>query len=623
MENQPNAAQHQAMPHGTPSARKQTVVHEMVHADMWILEDNVNMHGDARDRKIPQLTRPKACWEMLGATRSWEKLIPALIAVLYFIMYGRYGFSDTDDGFMTGFAWRVFKGETIYKDFIYVRTPLTPLIHAAVMHLVPLNYYIITERALFYIIILSYSYLATVVLRKIFYDDDSLRKHGWVYTSAFFVFSVHNFPPFAWYTIDGVFFSAAGAYFLFVKRKASWATSIIAAALLIASALTKQSFYLMPLIGCVYLCIVRRKLRDVGAYLATCAAMLLVFVLELKHLDILTNFLNQTRNLTHIKDAIHAGVIDYVSEGARYLGYCLIVIVCMRLVVPMLPARLSFVSVLKKRLIVFLGIVFVLNMLYAARNIFHSEVAWIPQMGIGYSQAMFLIAAYFTIEEMKQNIYRGASFFVLMMIAWSASISWGYPSPLLFSAPLVFGGVRMAHRYGDLNVPSSKVASLVLSFGIVVFTVCNLFPYRDLDGRLHDHRDLGKLTPRLSGIIGGDKDCAKLTEFLKLQRKYGDRFITLSSFTTSHFITGTINPAPADWLHNSEVASKSDEIFSQLNSDDLYAIVDIQKRKEDAVEDQLQTSDFSPMVEKNWRLLEVDKWYKVYATSKYIESHEM
>jgi len=71
------------------------------------------------------------------------------------------------------------------------------------------------------------------------------------------------------------------------------------------------------------------------------------------------------------------------------------------------------------------------------------------------------------------------------------------------------------------------------------------------------------------------------------------------------------------------VASKSDEIFSQLNSDDLYAIVDIQKRKEDAVEDQLQTSDFSPMVEKNWRLLEVDKWYKVYATSKYIESHEM
>jgi hypothetical protein len=588
---------------------------------MWTLEDNVDMHGDALNRKISRLTRPKAYWEMLEATRGWKRLAPALIAVLYFIVYGRYGFSDTDDGFMTGFAWRVFSGATIYKNFIYVRTPLTPLIHAAIMHLVPLDYYIITERALFYIIMLSCSYLATVVLRKVFHEDDSLREHGWVYTSAFFVFSVHNFPPCAWYTIDGIFFSVVGTYFLFVKRRASWAASIIAATLLIASALTKQSFYLMPLIGFAYLCVVRRKLRDLSAYLATCAVLLFVFVLELKHLGILTDFLNQTRNLTHIKDAIHAGIIVYASEGARYLGYCLIVIVCMRLVVPMLPTRLRFLSVLKNRLIVFLGIFFVLDMLYAARNIFHSEVAWIPQMGIGYSQAMFLIAAYFTIKEMRQNIYRGASFFVLMMIAWSASISWGYQTPLLFSAPLVFGGVRMARRFGDLNVPSSKVASLVLSFGIVVFAVCNLFPYRDLDGRLHDHRDLGKLTPRLSGIIGGDKDCAKLTEFLNLQRKYGDRFITLSSFTTSHFITGTINPAPADWLHNSEVASKSDEIFSRLNSEDLYAIVDIQKRKEDEAEDQLQTSDFSPMVEKNWRLLEVDKWYKVYATSKYIESH--
>lgn len=600
---------------------RHTVIHEMGHAAKWTLEANVDMREDARKLTITRLTRSKAYWEMLGATRSWKELIPTLLAVLYFIVYGRYGFSDTDDGFMTGIAWRVSKGETIYKDFIHVRTPLSPSIHAAVMHLVPINYYIITERALFYIIILSYSYLATVVLRKVFQSDNSLLEHGWIYTSAFFVFSVHNFPPLAWYTIDGVFFSVVGTYFLFVIRKISWATSIIAATLLIASALTKQSFYLMPLVGCAYLCVVRRKMRDVGAYMATCAVLLFVFVLELKHIGILTSFLNQTRDQTHIKDAIHSSVIVYTSEGGKYLGYCLLFWFCARVVVPMLPARLRFMSVLEKRLIVFLGIFFSLNMLYVARNVFHSEVAWVPQMDIGYSQAMFLIAAYFTVEEIRQNLYRGASFFVLMMIAWSASISWGYQTPLLFSAPLVFGVVRMARRYGDLNVPSSKVALLVLSFGIVVFAACNLYPYRDLDGRLHDHRDLGKLTPRLSGIIAGDKSCAKLTEFLNLQRKYGDRFITLPSFTTSHFITGTINPAPADWLLNADVASKSNEIFSHLNSDDLYAIVDIQERKENAAEDQLRTSDFSTMVEKNWRLLEVDKWYKVYATSKYIDSH--
>src|ERR1039457_6609581 len=99
---------------------------------------------------------------MFCAARGWKELIPILIAVVYFVVFGRYGYSDTDDGFMTGFVWRVFNGATIYKDFIYVRTPLTPLIHAGIMHLVPLNYYIVSERALFYITVLFYSYLATI-----------------------------------------------------------------------------------------------------------------------------------------------------------------------------------------------------------------------------------------------------------------------------------------------------------------------------------------------------------------------------------------------------------------------------------------------------------------------------
>ena len=579
------------------------------------------MHGDAEDREISQLTRFKTYWETLATRSGWKRIAPILIAVLYFVVYGRYGFSDTDDGFVTGFAWRIFNGATVYRDFIYVRTPLTPLIHAFVMKVLPLNDYIISERALFYITVLVYSYLATAALQGIFQDDDSLRKDGWIYTSAFFVFSIHNFPPCAWYTVDGVFFSVAGAYFL-MRRKASLPSAAAAGALLVASALTKQSFYLMPLIGLAYLCIVRRRMRDLVAYLTTCSALVLVFALTLKHLGVLAEFLYQTHVETHVKDAIYAGVNVYLSKGAKYLGYCLIVIVCARLVVPMLPDRLRFLSVLKQPAAVFLGIFFAENMLFVASNIYYSNVAWIPQMELGYAQALFWVAAYFAISEMREDRDRGVSFFVLLMVAWSASISWGYRTPLLFSAPLVFGGVRVAWRLGDWNISSRKVASLVLVGGIVTFGICNLFPYRDLDGRLRDQRDLGDLTPRLSGIIAGDKTFAKLTEFLNLQRKYGDRFITLSAFTTSHFITGTINPAPADWLHNTEVAAKTGEIFSRLNSDDLYALVDIQERREDATEeDPRQASDLSPMVENSWRLLEVGKWYKVYATSRFIEAH--
>jgi hypothetical protein len=126
---------------------------------------------------------------------------------------------------------------------------------------------------------------------------------------------------------------------------------------------------------------------------------------------------------------------------------------------------------------------------------------------------------------------------------------------------------------------------------------------------------LGKLSPRLSGIVAGDKACAKLAEFLNLQRKYGDRFVTLPAFTTSHFITGTFNPAPVDWALNAEVASKTDEIFSRLNSDDLYAIVDVDQSQEMAGDPRFQ-SDLSSMVEKNWKLVETGTWFKIYATSR-------
>jgi hypothetical protein len=107
-------------------------------------------------------------------------LVPFLIAVYYFLLFGRYGFSDTDEGFITGFAWRIVGGERIYRDFIYIRPPLTPLLHAGLMRLVPVDYYVLSERVLFYVLVLFYSYLGMSALRRIFPDDAGLREQGWL-----------------------------------------------------------------------------------------------------------------------------------------------------------------------------------------------------------------------------------------------------------------------------------------------------------------------------------------------------------------------------------------------------------------------------------------------------------
>lgn len=560
---------------------------------------------------------------MLATFKRYKCLVPALIAALYFIVFGRYGFSDTDDGWMTSFAWRLFNGQAIYKDFIYIRPPVTPLIRAAVMNLVPINhYYLISDRALSCVLILSYSYIATTALRRIFPDDDSLREHGWIYTSCFFVFSLHNFSPaFAWYTIDGVFFSVAGAHFLLRGQKNSWISAVAAACLLIAAALTKQSFYPMALIGGAYLCFVRRKVTDIVAYFATCCALLVILAFTFKHYGILSGFIQQTTGSTHISDAIQAGGIYYLEFGLPYFCCCLVVALFAQGIIRLLPRALRHATRVDP-LIVFLAVFFVLDTVFIIWNLAHSRIVFINQEVMGYSQAMFFVAAIFTALVARRNIDQGASFFVLLMISWCASISWGYWTPIWFAAPLIYGLIQGASLLKATAMPPGKAALLTLCFGLATFAICDLCPYRDLDGRLHDNRDLGNLAPRLSGIIAGDKERSKLAEFLKIQRQFGDRFITLSAFATSHFITGTSNPAPIDWSANSEMDSKAGEIFSRLSADDLYAVVDIRQRKKDeAFGDSRWHSDLLTMVENHWALVAVGTWYKVYATAQFMKTH--
>ena len=53
------------------------------------------------------------------------------------MVYAPYGYSGVDEGFITALVWRVLNGELPYVDFIYVRPPGTPLLHAAIQAVLP------------------------------------------------------------------------------------------------------------------------------------------------------------------------------------------------------------------------------------------------------------------------------------------------------------------------------------------------------------------------------------------------------------------------------------------------------------------------------------------------------
>ena len=52
------------------------------------------------------------------------------LALALFLLNGWNAYHPTDDGFILAYSWRVGHGEVPYRDFLYVRMPLTPYLHS-------------------------------------------------------------------------------------------------------------------------------------------------------------------------------------------------------------------------------------------------------------------------------------------------------------------------------------------------------------------------------------------------------------------------------------------------------------------------------------------------------------
>ena len=73
------------------------------------------------------------------------------VTILWTLLYARHGFSNWDEGFVSGLSWRVSLGQVPYLDFLYIRPPRSPLLHALPMLLVPPNLVVMLERAVFFL----------------------------------------------------------------------------------------------------------------------------------------------------------------------------------------------------------------------------------------------------------------------------------------------------------------------------------------------------------------------------------------------------------------------------------------------------------------------------------------
>jgi hypothetical protein len=492
------------------------------------------------------------------------------LAVFYFLWNGFYAFHPTDDGFILGYSWRIFNGEMPYRDFIYMCPPLTPYLHSLTLWL-PEGWQFMANR------FLAYLQLSTIIALPSFWAVSArylkISIFNLALTVIFFFITISFFPPMPWYTIDGLMFSFLGlTLLLFPFSSTSLFKKILLAGLaslsIVMAALCKQSFlFVWPALGIghAFISIIELQKGNIkkshlltpqAAYWITGSLIFAGFYLWLILTGTMTAFIDQVSGVSTARDFIKLGILPYLSIRTGIVfaaGLACAAIIYLEKSRP----HLAILHLLQQniRAIILLSIV-LLAMVSALSDS-------IDPVNLGLILFWFLLGAftaytfkYFTRYSKTQSprlilLYAG-----ILIVAWAASLSGGYNTPLLGLAPafliltIELGRVKTSpERLKLITSPAYVVLALVI---IVTYSYLNYAePYRDL-ARPQLTYNLADIYPKFGDVSTNEVTYNEFEEIEKLKADYiGNQsvpYVIMPDFPIYYFIAGARNPTCIDWF---------------------------------------------------------------------------
>lgn len=525
--------------------------------------------------------------------------------VIYFLLYGSYGYNDADDGYTLAVSWRIFNGEIPYKDFIMVRPPMSPLFHSLTLFLIPENYQIIFERFLCFELFALSSLFASLAIDKVF-NLKTYNINPYLLAIVGFVFSVSNFPPTAWHTVDGVFFASFGIFLL--VRFSNIYMIIFGMLLLFFSALCKQSFYLMPFAGIAYIALIHKNWIKSIVSIISLLIFVGLFVFILSRVNAVQNFMELTSGSTKIADLIKAGVSSYFSVQSIYF---------------LAPFAFWFVAHVffdKKRYLCcvkLIPFVFItLSLLYPLAgfcwDIYYSDfnnnifgnAAFEDTAKILFILSMFLFISRFEIDKKWFTLY------FLTILSWCAGISWGCPSPVMYSTPLVFSFLLISQHYFKV-----KNLRILIIYTFIMGTITYFIAYqkpqlntlrKDLD------YDLSDIFPKLKYIKVGKLTHEKYHDLSRLIEKYGNNFKTLPDMPLSNYLSNTNSPIQLDWVFNAETNNQSESVINRLSENHPIVFIEKKPLMKISNSDLKFHSKVTYYIQENWTKIESTMYFDVY-----------
>jgi len=511
--------------------------------------------------------------------RLWPFFFFAIVAA-YCLVYAPFGINETDGGFLSGLAWQVLNGKTLYADLVYVRPPLPVWLRTLELSLLPEHLAILGERWIFYLKVAAYSWLGAAVLTR--------GNSRWQLAAFAFVLSVHCYPPAAWHTVDGLLFGALAIW----RRSATpdRRGDFLSGLFLVAMLLCKQSFYPMALLWLV---------PAGGSVLARTAGIALGaggFLAFLFSQNLLEPFLTMTTSATSSGQALEHGVFDYfrIQPVLAVLSAVLLA-----------PAGWFL---WKKK---------------DARTAFWLWALWLATLAGSYAwtiaerqeftapfaqtRLLFWTAAGFGAWMClrghwdREQTWR---FGALLALCWCASVSWGYNLPVLFAVPWVYAALELSRMLFSAAFPHRQpgwwsMAALVAL--LALFRWGYEWVYRD-GPRSAMTEHLGAIFPRLSGIYSSPETAALYRDLADLTRRYGPTVKTLPAFPQANFLTGTRPPLPLDWVVEREMGAGRALVEAELSC--VRPVFFIEKSQIEYVENNPEAALVRRLLENGKRLEE-------------------
>lgn len=487
------------------------------------------------------------------------------LIISYCLTYAPYGFENNDGGFILGLAHQVYLGGSFYDHIIYVRPPLSPLLHSFVFNYPFSTAPILFDRFFVFIQIATYSALSALIAKQLFAWPNGFTS---TIASLIFIFSAHTFPSMAWHTIDGIFFSVIALYFLFTAKQHT-AYLVPSALFSILAAASKQPFYLTPILLLSLTLMHKNRRRAFGVMLASLILSSILFFVLFKEFISISSMWSAISSQTRLNDLVFAGVKHYLSDVTKPFS---IIAVGPLLIALIYNAQASRKSLPASITSVYIGI-------------------WVSILAIGYTyisaktwsapppifNAIFFATLLYCIN-MARITQDGAWFIIgaMHIIAWTSSISWGYLTSALYAAPSIISLATIFKTTQDSSLFRISSPLPILAAAAFIFHIGNQFTY-SLEGPVRRDSlnvEMAEISPALNFIKSSRAQFNLYRELTQILARYKtNAYVVLPNMPLAHTLTNSTNPIGIDWVLNAEIGKNDQLIKDRLNNSIEYAVI--------------------------------------------------